>query len=175
MEGFRLDTSAFDKATKAMSEMVKKNTLHYAQAVAAEAQRSARAEARWVDRSGTARRNLTSAAEQSGTSTRIAIGGSAPNRAKHSEYDDYMEILEFGHESLSRNFPDLSIIYPTAEAVRKEIQEGFGDAALRGAFRPKLVRSRRAVRTRKRKFRERYYRNTGYKAKRSATFGGKLR
>jgi hypothetical protein len=86
-----------------------------------------------------------------------------------------MEILEFGHNSLERDFPDLSIVYPTAEAIEKDIRAEFGDAALRGAFRPKFVRSRRAVRTRKRKFRERYYRNTGYMPARSATFGGRLK
>ena len=172
MDGFKVDMSDFERATKALKEGAKKNTLHYAQAVAAEAQRAARSDAAWVDRSGTARRNLTSAAEQSGTRTTIAIGGSAPSKAKHSDYDDYMEILEFGHESLSRNFPDLSVVYPTAEAIEKEIRAGFGDAALRGSFRPKLVRSRRAVQARKRKFRERYYKNTGYKANASAQFGG---
>lgn len=175
MSGFKIDTSDFEKASGVLKGLVKKNTLAYAQAVAAEAEKTAKADAPWVDRSGTARSNLTSAAEQSGTRTTIAIGGSAPNRAKHSEYDDYMEILEFGHESLTRNFPDLSIIYPTAEAIEKEIRDGFGDAALRGRFRPKLYRSRRALRTRKQRFRERYYKNTGYKPKRVDTFGGKLK
>lgn len=175
MDGLKIDTSDFMRATAAANELVKKNTLNYAMAVAAEAQQSAQAGAAWVDRSGTARRNLMSGAEQTGTRTTIVISGSAPNAAKHSEYPDYMEILEFGHESLSRNFPDLSIVYPTAEAIEKEIRAGFGDAALRGAFRPKFVRSRVAVRTRKRKFRERYYKNTGFKAARSATFGGRLK
>ncbi len=175
MDGLKIDTGDFERATRALQAGVRKNVLHYAQALAAEAQRAARANAAWVDRSGVARRGLASAAEQTGTRTTIALGGSAPNRAKHSEYDDYMEILEFGHNSLERDFPDLSIVYPTAEAIEKDIRAEFGDAALRGAFRPKFVRSRRAVRTRKRKFRERYYRNTGYMPARSATFGGRLK
>ncbi len=175
MDGFKIDTSDFLRATGAAKELVKKNTLHYAQAVASEAQRAAKADAAWVDRSGTARRSLTSTAEQSGSRTTIAIGGSAPNKAANSDYDDYMEILEFGHESLSRNFPDLSVVYPTAEAIEKEIRAGFGDAALRGSFRPRLVRSKRALKTRQRKFRERYTKNTGHQLKPNSTLGGRLK
>ena len=175
MDGFKIDTSDFMRATKALKEGVKKNTLHYAQALASEAQRAARSEAAWVDRSGTARRNLMSAADQKGAQTTIAIGGSAQNKSKRSEYGDYMEILEFGHESMQRNFPDLSIVYPTADAVVAQIRAEFGNAALRGTYRVNLIRSKLALKTRKRKFRERYYKNTGYNAMRSATFGGALK
>jgi hypothetical protein len=48
MDGLKIDTGDFERATRALQAGVRKNVLHYAQALAAEAQRAARANAAWV-------------------------------------------------------------------------------------------------------------------------------
>ena len=156
MDGFKIDTSDFLRATAAVKERAQKNTLRFAESAAAEFERSAKTDAAWVDRSGTARRNLYGKADQNGNRTRIEMGGSAPNLgATKSAYPDYMEILEFGHNSLKRNFPDLSILYPTRDALAEGIKAQYGDAVLRGMTGFKIPRSKAAMRVRARNFRNR--------------------
>lgn len=156
MDGFKFDASDFERATAALKERAQKNTLRFAEAAAAEFERSAKENAPWVDRSGTARSNLYGKAEQKGTYTRIEMGGSAPNKNKSKRaYPDYMEILEFGHNSLKRDFPDLSILYPTRDALAEGIRQQYGDAVLRGMTGFKIPRSKTAMRARVRAFRER--------------------
>lgn len=156
MDGFRIDTSDFLRATAALHERAQKNTLRFAESAASEFERSAKTDAPWVDRSGTARRNLYGKADQSGTRTRIEMGGSAPNENKTSAaYPDYMEILEFGHNSLKKNFPDLAILYPTRDALAEGIRKQYGDAVLRGMTGFKIPRSKAAMRVRTRNFRMR--------------------
>lgn len=156
MDGFKVDLSDFLRATDAVKERAQKNTLRFAESAAAEFERSAKADAPWVDRSGTARMNLYGKALQSGTKTQIEMGGSAPNKNKtKSAYPDYLEILEFGHNSLKRDFPDLSVLYPTRDALAEGIREQYGDAVLRGMTGFKIPRSKAAMRARSIAFRKR--------------------
>lgn len=154
MDGLKIDTSDFMRATAAVMERARKNTLRFAESAAAEFQTAAKTGAPWVDKSGTARGNLYGKASQSGMKTVIEMGGSAPN-AGNAEYPDYMEILEFGHNSLRRDFPDLSILYPTRDALAEGIKEQYGDAVLRGMTGFKIPRSKSAMRARSRRWRER--------------------
>jgi len=156
MDGFKIDTSDFEKATAALKERARKNTLRFAEAAAAEFERTAKTDAPWVDRSGTARSNLYGKADQKGDVTRIEMGGSAPNKNKtKSAYPDYLEILEFGHNSLKRDFPDLSVLYPTRDALAEGIRQQYGDAVLRGMTGFKIPRSKAAMRARSIAFRKR--------------------
>jgi len=156
MDGFKIDASDFLRATAAVQERAQKNTLRFAESAASEFERAAKTDAPWVDRSGTARRSLYGKADQNGNRTRIEMGGSAPNTgATHSAYPDYLEILEFGHGSLKRDFPDLSVLYPTRDALAEGIRKQYGDAALRGMTGFKIPRSKAAMRVRARNFRKR--------------------
>ena len=156
MDGFKVDMSDFLRATEAVKERAKKNTLRFAESAASEFERAAKADAPWVDRSGTARRSLYGKAKQSGAYTQIEMGGSAPNKGTaKGAYPDYLEILEFGHNSLKRNFPDLSVLYPTRDALAEGIRQQYGDAVLRGMTGFKIPRSKTAMRVRARAFRER--------------------
>jgi hypothetical protein len=156
MDGLNIDSSDFLRATAALKERAQKNTLRFAEVAAEEFQRATKADAPWVDRSGTARGNLYGKADQSGNRTRIEMGGSAPNENKtNAAYPDYMEILEFGHNSLKRDFPDLAILYPTRDALAEGIRQQYGDAVLRGMTGFKIPRSKAAMRVRARNFRMR--------------------
>jgi hypothetical protein len=156
MDGFKIDASDFLRATAAINERAQKNTLRFAESAASEFERSAKTGAPWVDRSGTARKSLYGRADQSGNRTRIEMGGSAPNKNKTSSaYPDYLEILEFGHNSLKKDFPDLSILYPTRDALAEGIRQQYGDAVLRGMTGFKIPRSKAAMRVRARNFRNR--------------------
>lgn len=156
MDGFKVDASDFLRATEAVKERAQKNTLRFAESAAEEFERAAKTDAPWVDRSGTARRSLYGKASQNGTRTQIEMGGSAPNKNKTSSaYPDYLEILEFGHGSLKRNFPDLAILYPTRDALAEGIKKQYGDAVIRGMTGFKIPRSKTAMRARARAFRAR--------------------
>jgi hypothetical protein len=82
------------------------------------------------------------------------MGGSAPDPGKtKSAYPDYLEILEFGHGSLKRKFPDLAVLYPTRDALAEGIRAQYGDATLRGMTGFRIPRSKIALRVRARAFR----------------------
>ena len=154
MDGFKIDASDFLRATAALNERAQKNTLRFAESAAEEFERAAKKDAPWVDRSGTARSSLYGKALQKGNFTQIEMGGSAPNKsATKSAYPDYLEILEFGHNSLKKNFPDLAVLYPTRDALVEGIRKQYGDAVFRGMTGFKIPRSRAAMRVRSRNFR----------------------
>lgn len=133
MAGFTVNTSAFDRATKALQEGVKKNTQTYGRTLAQTFETTARGGAPWVDRRGNARPRLYGTMTASGNKVRVDMGGSAPNY-KHSALSakDYLEYLEFAHGK------KYAIVVPTAEMIYEDVQQNFGQAALYGNH-PKVM------------------------------------
>ena len=84
----------------------------------------------------------------------VTMGGKADNDKRKSQYDDYMEILEFGYLSKKRIFPYLAVVYPTYKWILKDFREQYGKAALNGG-KYSLKRSKAAARARAKAARER--------------------
>lgn len=152
----KIDISGFERAAQRLAALARTNAMVFGQSVARAFETRARSGAAWTDRTGAARRRLYGRiASGSGGKVVVEMGGSAPNyKAGRRSYPDYMEILEFGGNSLSRNFPDLSIVYPTFEAIRQDAVKQYGQAALSsGGVR--MYRDRGAARRRGQAFRRR--------------------
>ena len=75
------------------------------------------------------------------------MGGRAENYKRKSPYKDYMELLEFGHESHKRNFPDLAVVFPTYQDIIRDFRRQYGQAAVSGGTYS-LNRSKAAARAR---------------------------
>ena len=155
MDGFRIDTSDFLRATSAINERAQRNTLRFVESAASEFERAAKPSAvggpvrHSTDqpvRQGVARRNPD--ADRNG---RLR----SEQEQDEQRHPDYLEILEFGHNSLKRDFPDLSVLYPTRDALVEGIKAQYGDAVLRGMTGFKIPRSKAAMRARARAFRKR--------------------
>lgn len=150
--GVKLDTGAFEQAAQALDERAIRNTEAFGKIMAREFETTAKANAPWTDRHGNARARLYGEAKREGKKVTVAMGGSAPNYKRRSKYEDYMELLEFGHESQHRDFPNLAIVYPTFDAIKEDFKEQYGQSAL-SAARFRIKRSREASRERSRRWR----------------------
>lgn len=156
--GISVVTTGFMRAAAALSVKVKVNSVVFAGYLANKYRTRARANALWHDRSGTARSGLDAVVETGESRVTVRMGGYAQNRSKKSRYKDYMELLEFGHNSSCRYFPNLAIIYPTFDVIKAEAIEQFGEAALGNgvAGSVSMVRSREAARQRAKNYRARH-------------------
>lgn len=154
MDGVRIVTSAFEEASRKLEQTVKTNTQYFGETMAKAFETTAKRDATWINRKNVARRGLYGTAKMRDGHVVVEMGGKAQNYKKKSQYDDYMEILEWGHESLGRNFPNLAVVYPTYELIRADYTRQYGRAVFSGvSFR--MVRSKAAARTRARKSRAR--------------------
>lgn len=125
--GFTVNTSGFDRATKALQEGVRRNTQTYGRVLAQTFETEAKSGAPWVDRRGNARMHLFGTMSASGNRVRVDMGGSAPNYKQGAlSARDYLEYLEFDHGK------KYATVLPTAEAIFADVQQNFGDAALQG-------------------------------------------
>lgn len=152
--GLTIVTNQFDAACASIEKTVRENTRYFGETMANAFQTTARRNAAWVDRKGVARRGLYGKVTVHEGKVVVEMGGTAPNYKKKSKYTDYMELLEWGHESLSRNFPNLAVVYPTYEVIKADFVRQYGAAVFSGAsFR--MVRSKEASRQRSAKYRAR--------------------
>ncbi len=146
--GFTLDTSGFDRATKAIQDGVRRNTQTYGRVLAQTFETEAKSGAPWVDRRGNARTHLYGTTTTSGNRVRVEMGGSAPNYKRGPKtVPDYLEILEFDFKK------KYAIVEPTAEAIFDEALQNFGEAALNGHTSPRISikRDKAAARERARR------------------------
>ena len=150
----KLVTTSFEKAAQQLERTVKSNTQVFGQTIANTFVRTARGDIRWTDRKGRARRGLFANVETGTANVTITMGGKADNYKRKSQYDDYMEILEFGYLSKKRNFPNLAVVYPTFESIKADVAKQYGSAALSGG-KYSLKRSKAAARSRAKAARER--------------------
>ena len=150
----KLDFQAFEGRMDEMKRLAARNAQTFGESVARAFERRAKAGAPWVDRTGAARRNLYGKCTASGGRVIVEMGGRAPNyKAGRRSYPDYMEILEFGGGSLSRSFPDLSIVYPTFDSIKDEAVRQYGECAIKASGG--IYRDRAASRRRVQAFRRR--------------------
>lgn len=152
--GLTIVTSQFDAACASIEKTVRENTRYFGYTMANAFQTTARRNAAWVDRKGVARRGLYGKVTVHEGKVVVEMGGTAPNYKKKSVYTDYMELLEWGHESLGRDFPKLSIVYPTYEVIKADFARQYGAAVFSGVSY-RMVRSAEASRQRSAKYRAR--------------------
>lgn len=145
----RLVTSSFDQAAVQLQKRVKTNTETFGRAIAAAYLRTARNHILWIDRTGRARRGLFAEVKMGTYNVEVKMGGRAENYKRKSPYDDYMELLEFGHESHKRDFPDLAVVFPTYQDIIRDFRRQYGQAAVSGGTYS-LNRSKAAARARAR-------------------------
>ena len=150
--GLKVDARAFDQAARTLEERAIRNTEAFGKSIAREFETTAKAGAPWTDRHGNARQRLYGEAKRDGKKVTVEMGGSAPNYKRKSKYEDYMELLEFGHESQHRDFPNLAIVYPTFDAIKADFVKQYGQSAL-STTRFRISRSREASRDRSRRWR----------------------
>lgn len=145
----KIDTSDFDRATKALDKLAQDNARAFGESVGRAFETKAKRGASWTDRTGQARRNMFGRAEGSGAHVRVRMGGSAPNyKAGARSYKDYLEILEFGMGK------EYAIVYPTFEGIREDAVEQYGKNAIKGGgvcvYRDKAALRRRNAKRRHR-------------------------
>jgi len=142
-----IDTSGFDKGTREIEQMVRRNVGTYGRSLAGSFEREAKSGHPWVNRRGNAELHLFGTSTQTASTVRVDMGGVAPNYKQGPlSASDYLEYLEFGHGGR------FAVILPTAEAIFEEVQASFGDAALQGRSSPRIsIKRNRAELTQKRK------------------------
>ena len=143
----RVVTSSFDQAAAQLKKKVKTNTEAFGQSIADTFLHTARRRIEWIDRTGRARRGLFAEVKRGTYNVEVRMGGKAENYKRKSPYDDYMELLEFGHESRKRDFPDLAVVFPTYQDIIKDFRRQYGQAAVSGGTYS-LKRSKAAARAR---------------------------
>lgn len=143
MAGFRIDTTGFEQATRAIAQGVKKNMLLYGKSIARQFAEDARREAPFQNQRGVARAGFAGEASATGAGIAIRMSATAPNykRGPHSA-EDYMEYLEFDHEKA------YATVFPVANSMRDGIAERFGEAVLLGKCRVRIRRNREMARRR---------------------------
>ena len=151
----RVRTNAFDLAVAQMQKKVKANTETFGRAIAEAYLRKARKHILWTDRTGRARRGLFAKVKVGTYSVEVQMGGKAKNYKSKSKYGDYMELLEFGHESHDRDFPYLAVVYPTYELIISNFRVQYGRAAVRGGTYS-LNRSLEAAQLRAKRYYKKY-------------------
>lgn len=151
----RLVTSSFDQAAAQLQKRVKTNTETFGRAIAAAYLRIARNHILWIDRTGRARRGLFAEVKMGTYNVEVKMGGRAENYKRKSKYDDYMELLEFGHESHHRKFPYLAVVYPTYEFILSDFRAQYGRAAVSGGTYS-LKRSKEAAQARAKRHHKEY-------------------
>lgn len=145
---FTVDTSGFDRATKALQNGVRRNTQTYGRVLAQTFETQAKSGAPWVDRRGNARMHLYGTMTASGNKVRVEMGGYAPNYKRGPKSSaDYLEYLEFDHGG------KYAAVKPTAQEIFDEALRNFGEAALNGRTTPKIniKRDKAAARERARR------------------------
>lgn len=167
--GVRVVTSQFEAACAEIEKTAKRNTRYFGETMAQAFQTTARRNAAWTDRRGVARRGLYGRVTVRDGKLVVEMGGTAPNYKKKSVYTDYMELLEWGHESLGRNFPKLSVVYPTYELIKADFARQYGDAVFSGVSY-RMERSAEASRQRSKLYRRRQHDNY-YAERRKKTKG----
>lgn len=142
-----IDTTSFDRATKALQKTVLRNALQYGRSIGRQYESYATQGAPWTDRRGVARAGISSSARASGTRVYVTMGASAPNYKRHGPRSapDYMEYLEFDHGG------EFAVVYPTVDAMMAGIRETFGPAVLKGTYGVRIRRDRAAARRRAQK------------------------
>lgn len=143
----RLVTSSFDQAAAQLRKKVKTNTETFGQSIADTFLHTARRRIEWIDRTGRARRGLFAEVKRGTYNVEVRMGGRAENYKRKSKYEDYMELLEFGHESHKRDFPNLAVVFPTYQDIIKDFRRQYGQAAVSGGTYS-LNRSKAAARAR---------------------------
>lgn len=143
----RVVTSSFDQAAAQLKKKVKTNTETFGQSIADTFLHTARRRIEWIDRTGRARRGLFAEVKRGTYNVEVRMGGRAENYKRKSKYEDYMELLEFGHESHKRDFPDLAVVFPTYQDIIKDFRRQYGQAAVSGGTYS-LNRSKAAARAR---------------------------
>ena len=143
----RVVTSSFDQAAAQLRKKVKTNTEAFGRSIADTFLHTARRRIEWTDRTGRARRGLFAEVKRGTYNVEVKMGGRAENYKRKSPYEDYMELLEFGHESHKRNFPDLSVVFPTYQDIIRDFRRQYGQAAVSGGTYS-LNRSKAAARAR---------------------------
>ena len=142
--GLQVMDASFQKATKALVEGARKNTLNYGKTIAAQFKEEARREAGWMDHRGVARRGFDGDAELRGNVVRVGMGARAKNYKRGPKSsEDYMEYLEFDY------YGKYAIVYPMVNSMRKGIVQNFGTAALKGGYKMRIQRDKEAMRARK--------------------------
>lgn len=140
-------TSSFDQAAAQLRKKVKTNTEAFGQSIADTFLHTARRRIEWIDRTGRARRGLFAEVKRGTYNVEVRMGGRAENYKRKSKYEDYMELLEFGHESHKRDFPNLAVVFPTYQDIIKDFRRQYGQAAVSGGTYS-LNRSKAAARAR---------------------------
>lgn len=141
--GFTVNTSDFNRATRALEDTARKNTATYGRAIARQFEQTAKSGAPWTDRHGNARGKLYGASEASGSRVRVQMGGLAPNYKRGPQSSpDYMEYLEFDHGK--RN----AIVVPTVDAIAEDVRQNFGNAVLKGNMHFNIKRDKSAAKWR---------------------------
>ena len=143
----RMVTSSFDQAAAQLRKRVKTNTEAFGRSIADTFLHTARRRIEWIDRTGRARRGLFAEVKRGTYNVEVKMGGRAENYKRKSPYDDYMELLEFGHESHKRDFPNLAVVFPTYQDIIKDFRRQYGQAAVSGGTYS-LNRSKAAARAR---------------------------
>lgn len=124
-----IDTSGFDRAARAIAEQARTNTQNYGREIAREYEQTAKHDAPWTDRKGIARSGITGSVKANGDRVEVHMGASAKNYRKMGprSVKDYMEALEF---AMDKRY---AVVYPTFEAIKNDVIEQYGRAALTGA------------------------------------------
>ena len=151
----RLVTSSFDQAAAQLRKKVKTNTEAFGRSIADTFLHTARRRIEWTDRTGRARRGLFAEVKRGTYNVEVKMGGRAENYKRKSPYEDYMELLEFGHESHHRKFPYLAVVYPTYEFILSDFRAQYGRAAVSGGTYS-LKRSKEAAQARAKRHHKEY-------------------
>lgn len=157
---FSVDTNAFEKTTKAMQELVEQNAARYGENIGSTFEAYAAQGAPWTDRRGVARRGMTHSVEKtSKTRIKVYMGASAPNYKRGPKSSpDYMEYLEFDHGGM------YAVVYPTVDAMMKDVREKMGDALVGGNYFVRINRDRAASRRRAARWRAKMKKQHGVNA-----------